>query len=357
MLQRTLELDVDAAPRPRLLVGERPHLAWSRRCLQNFVRQRRQYRRAADGRVERAVGNQHRVAQFLSAKSAHPKTGEQIVGRVLGKFGFARHARHAVSGTGHHQAVHRLEAAALLDHGCCKPIEQLGIGGRLAEATEIVGRRHDSHAKVMLPKAIDDGAPCQAVARVDHPVGEGKSATRALAVCRLHRRLGRKARRHHRHSRLNHIAERVRTAADHHPHFTRRRHFAHGQNRLALPVGRAHRAELRMQLLEALRRRLACARCEIGADFGHRRKAERDRAHRLFAQHAVVEPHFVDVTAERASARKHRADGELARSVEPRLGTARAINGRAVDVKRDGARCPLAGEGNMVPTPIVVARA
>ena len=54
--------------------------------------------------------------------------------------------------------MQRFEVPAPGDKFGCQPVEQLGMGGRLAHATEITRCAGQSLAKMILPDAIDDHA-------------------------------------------------------------------------------------------------------------------------------------------------------------------------------------------------------
>ena len=96
MLKRSLQLDVETAARPRFFGCERPHFVRTRTRFKHFARHRRQHRRATDGGVERAIRDQHRVAQFFRGESTHTETRQQFIRRVLRERFFRWHARHAI---------------------------------------------------------------------------------------------------------------------------------------------------------------------------------------------------------------------------------------------------------------------
>ena len=50
--------------------------------------------------------------------------------------------------------MHVLQTPVVLHELYGEPVEQLGMSGRLALNAEVVGRRHNSHAEMMLPEAI-----------------------------------------------------------------------------------------------------------------------------------------------------------------------------------------------------------
>ncbi len=54
--------------------------------------------------------------------------------------------------------MHLLDAPAAGDEFAGQPIEQFRMRGRLAADAEIVTRRHQTAAEVMLPKSIDEYA-------------------------------------------------------------------------------------------------------------------------------------------------------------------------------------------------------
>ena len=68
------------------------------------------------------------------------------------------------------QLLERLAFVAKLRR---QPVEQLRVGWPGAHLAEVVGRRHDASAEVVLPDAVDDGTPCERVIRFCEPAGEG----------------------------------------------------------------------------------------------------------------------------------------------------------------------------------------
>ena len=79
-----------------------------------------------------------------------------------------------------------LERAALVAKRDGQPVEQFRMRGRGAHVSEVVGGIHESGAEVILPDAIDDGAPRQHVVAGGDPVGQG-GAARAFGFAILQR--------------------------------------------------------------------------------------------------------------------------------------------------------------------------
>src|SRR5262249_48143371 len=57
-----------------------------------------------------------------------------------------------------------------------KPVEQIGMRRLRAHVAEIVWRIDDAAAEVVVPNAIDDGAPGERVARIADPARQGDTA-------------------------------------------------------------------------------------------------------------------------------------------------------------------------------------
>ena len=71
--------------------------------------------------------------------------------------------------------MHPLEPPAAVHELGGQPVEQLGVGRRLAQLAEVVGRRHDSAAEVILPEPIGHHPGRPRVAAVGQPVGQRPS--------------------------------------------------------------------------------------------------------------------------------------------------------------------------------------
>src|SRR5438128_11913258 len=81
-----------------------------------------------------------------------------------------------VDGAGDDQAVQALERAAVVAERDGEPVEQLGMAGRRAHFAEIVGRIDEAFAEVVVPDAVDDGTPGQAVFRLGDPASQRGTA-------------------------------------------------------------------------------------------------------------------------------------------------------------------------------------
>ena len=66
--------------------------------------------------------------------------------------------RSLIGGREHDQAVHGLDRPARLHEPAGQPVEQLGMGRRLALAAEVAGRADDPLAEVVLPDPVDHHA-------------------------------------------------------------------------------------------------------------------------------------------------------------------------------------------------------
>ena len=81
-----------------------------------------------------------------------------------------------IGGRLHDQSVQLLDRPVVLDEPGRQPIEQLGVRGPGAHRTEVVRRRHDAFAEMLLPDAVDDDAGRERVARAGDPFGERQPA-------------------------------------------------------------------------------------------------------------------------------------------------------------------------------------
>ena len=62
-----------------------------------------------------------------------------------------------------------LEAPALGDELAGEPVEEIGMGGACAVASEVVGRVRDAGPEVVLPDAVDDDAGGEGVGGAGQP--------------------------------------------------------------------------------------------------------------------------------------------------------------------------------------------
>ena len=106
--------------------------------------------------------------------------------------------------------MHRLDLPAVRDQLGGQPIQQLGVGRRLAQLAEVVGGRHDGPAEVILPEAIRQHARRPRVSRVRQPIGQRPSLAASPGE-----RPGARV-EHLGHSRLDGRADQRRAAAEQH---------------------------------------------------------------------------------------------------------------------------------------------
>ncbi len=59
-----------------------------------------------------------------------------------------------------------------------QPIEQFRVRRQRAHVAEIAGRFDDPLAEMIVPDAVNDGAPCKRVARIGDPFGQRRAALR-----------------------------------------------------------------------------------------------------------------------------------------------------------------------------------
>ena len=71
------------------------------------------------------------------------------------------------------ELFHRAPAVADFD---CEPVEEFGMRGFFADATEVVGGFDEASSEVVLPDAVDDAAPGQGVVGMNDPIGECDAA-------------------------------------------------------------------------------------------------------------------------------------------------------------------------------------
>src|SRR5262245_23946865 len=57
-----------------------------------------------------------------------------------------------------------------------QPVEQLGMRRFAAHFAEVIGCIYETSAEVVMPDAVDDGAPRQRVVRIGQPAGQGRAA-------------------------------------------------------------------------------------------------------------------------------------------------------------------------------------
>ena len=67
--------------------------------------------------------------------------------------------------------MHVFDGPAVIDELARQPVEQLRMAGSAAMQAEIVGRRYESLAKVMLPKSIHQNAGSQGMIGASQPAG------------------------------------------------------------------------------------------------------------------------------------------------------------------------------------------
>src|SRR4051812_9700303 len=81
-----------------------------------------------------------------------------------------------VGGRQKHQSVNRLQTPIVFHELVRQPIEQLGMRRRLTHRAEIVARRDDSLAEMMLPKAVDNNSRGERMIGQRQPAGQGAAA-------------------------------------------------------------------------------------------------------------------------------------------------------------------------------------
>src|SRR3954452_6088136 len=94
------------------------------------------------------------VAYHFGAESHARTSGEPaVIGVSLG-VGRSHMARLPVRGRGDDEANHRLRVPAAVHVACGQPIEQLGVGGRIALRAEVFACENDSAAEEAFPITV-----------------------------------------------------------------------------------------------------------------------------------------------------------------------------------------------------------
>ena len=181
------------------------------------------------------------------------------------------------------------------------------MGGFLAELAEVVRGRADPLAEVALPEPVRHGAQRERIALVGDPAGERQAAAARFAVRARTGFVGREACGDDRHARFHAFTRRMRAASGQHVGLARRVVLAHGQHRLALPLGRAHAGKLRAHRQPSRAFIVGPAR-QHPVHVGRRCQPGGHRTDLLARQDAVVEAHLVHGAREGVRVRAHRAD-------------------------------------------------
>ena len=166
----------------RYLIERLPDLVGVAVAGEGRCRDRRVHARPIHLAVELAAGGQHRVADHFDLEPAVGHAPQQaVVGVDAGEARIVVGAE-PVGAAGQDQAVKCLQAPAVLDEPVGQPVEQLGMGRRLAHRAEVARGSHQADAEVVLPDPVDDHASRQGVGRVDQPVRQGEPAQGGLGA-------------------------------------------------------------------------------------------------------------------------------------------------------------------------------
>ena len=183
--QRAPLVDVDAAPPGRRTVGlVVPSCPWSARSPG--------FPSARTGRIGcppivrlmLPPTDEHAVAHRSRRRAAADGTAtdSRFSGSVFSVAAVIEDRRHLVGLGRHHQLVDLLDAPAAVHELDRQPVEQLRMRRLLAHLAEVVERRDDAAAEVMLPEPIDDHARGQRIVRRREPLGERQPPARRAAV-------------------------------------------------------------------------------------------------------------------------------------------------------------------------------
>src|SRR5205823_2313157 len=82
----------------------------------------------------------------------------------------------------HNLPVHLLHTPAASSKVVRQPVEQFLMGRLLSLPAEVIARRHQTAAKMLLPKAVDGDARGEWIGGIDEPVGEVEASRRPLSL-------------------------------------------------------------------------------------------------------------------------------------------------------------------------------
>ena len=138
----------------------------------------------AGGReIEVAAEGEQGVAERLRIEPAAREAGEQLVVRIARERGVATRGGKPVGARQHDLPVQGLDGPAARAELLCEVIKQLGMGRWFALFAEIVRRRHEAAAEMVLPDAIHHHASGEWIVRRQDPVGQVRP-TAALGIRR-----------------------------------------------------------------------------------------------------------------------------------------------------------------------------
>ena len=141
---------------------------------------------AAEGEVEFSGGEEGCVADGFGVETGAVHAPEEAVVAILEGGGGAVGGALAVGGAGYEEAVELLKrAVSFVAEPDGEPIEELRVGGWAAHFAEVGGGIDEAGAEVILPYAVDDGAPGEDVLGIGEPVGEGGAAVAFVIVPRV----------------------------------------------------------------------------------------------------------------------------------------------------------------------------
>src|SRR5215831_8787451 len=121
--------------------------------------------------VKRTADREHRIANLFGAQSSPIKAPEKIVISVNGRVVRIISSSKLIGMREHYHPVHSFYRPAALDELLCQVIEQLRIRRSLTARAEVVRRRDDTFAEMILPDTVDHHTGSQGVVRIGDPVG------------------------------------------------------------------------------------------------------------------------------------------------------------------------------------------
>ena len=129
--------------------------------------------RAAHREVELAGDGEHRVIDRFGFELAAVHAPEKGVTRVDLLVGRMAEGGLTIGRARDDQSVELLERLAAVAEIDGQPVEQFGVCGQAAHASEVVWRIAQAAAEVVMPDAVDDDAPGERITVIGDPMREG----------------------------------------------------------------------------------------------------------------------------------------------------------------------------------------
>ena len=133
---------------------------------------------AAERVVHQTTDEEGVVAHDFGVEAVAGGAAEQAILGVGGEQFGADAGVLAVGGRGDDGLHEALHVPAFLLEGGGEPVEEFGMGGRLALRAEVVGGFHNAEAEELLPETVHRDARGEGMLRVHEPAGEGEAVGR-----------------------------------------------------------------------------------------------------------------------------------------------------------------------------------